>query len=330
MPLTLLGLRRWKAVGGFCISSVTLVLTSALMVGAQGVRNYIQLFLGDAEFVVNHDPAMFHHNWRGMAGRFSAFMHYLGHDTPAWVPLVSLVALSCISLLLLIDAWRYHYKDEKSYFELVFSLTIAISLLISPHTFDHDLSLLVLVAVLVAPHLHRGRVSTIPQFVVIGGHVLFFVVLSFGGPLVSYLVYPQISVAVLALLATVIWHNLRGQMWFSPTDARALPLTKKRNPLRAQTRKTAIWTGTRSNHMHGDGSVEGSTFLRLTDDESSQQNQLQAHEMYKFWVPWALGLVYAWLFNSRRERPSRLREHRTDSAAGAYRASTDRLRMTFD
>lgn len=65
-------------------------------------------------------------------------------------------------------------------------------------------------------------------------------VTSFGGTIGAFLVYPQITVTLIALLMVAIWYGLGGQMWFSRTEARTLPLSKKRNSLKAQTRKTAI------------------------------------------------------------------------------------------
>jgi len=210
LPPFLFAQRRWRALGGFGLGTMVLLVFSLLLTGVHGAQDYVRIFEGGSHYIANYNRALFLHNWSGFVTRSIAFLdHLTGHEFSPQVSSALTVALSFLSVVLLLTAWWKGRDAGDSGFELLFALTLVTTLLISPHILDHDLSLLVLVAFLLIIYARKEGLQSIPLLLTLSGHVLFLLAQSVGGLFGFLLVYPHVTVLLLALTAIAIWYRLQ-------------------------------------------------------------------------------------------------------------------------
>ena len=140
LPLVLLYKRRWGALLGLASGLGILVVASALIVGIPRLDDYISIFRYAAE------------HW-GCAG-----LSWRGLFCPLDMGLHLAATMSVLSLALLIFAWRDSGHKAEA-FDLQYALIIPITLLISPHLFGHDLTLLILPAFLAINHAFPDKIG---------------------------------------------------------------------------------------------------------------------------------------------------------------------------
>jgi len=137
LPLLLLYKRRWRALLGLGSGLGGLAVASVFIVGIPRLDDLISIARFSAEHWGCDDLS-----WRGLFCSMTSSMS---------MSFALAVAMSVLSLALLILAWRDRGHKTES-FDLRLALAIPISLLISPHLFGHDLTLLILPAFIVVNH----------------------------------------------------------------------------------------------------------------------------------------------------------------------------------
>ena len=133
LPLVLLYKRRWRALFGLASGLGTLAVVSVLIVRVPRLDDYISMMQFTTE------------RW-GCDG-----LSWRGLFCPLDIGLHLAVTMSVLSLALLIFAWRNRGGKTEA-LDLQYAMVIPISLLISPHLFSHDLTLLILPAFLAVNH----------------------------------------------------------------------------------------------------------------------------------------------------------------------------------
>lgn len=210
LPPFLFAQRKWRALGSFGLGAMVLLVLSLLLTGVHGAQDYIRLFEKGSQYTTNYNRALFLHNWSGFVARSIVFLGVLTrHNFSPRISLAMTAGLTTLSIALLLTAWWKRRNARDSSLELLFALTITTTLLISPHVHDHDLSLLVLVAFLIISYARKEGLQTIPLLLTLIGHVLFLLPQSVGGSFGTFLVYPHVTVLVLALIAVAIWYRLQ-------------------------------------------------------------------------------------------------------------------------
>jgi hypothetical protein len=138
LPVALLASRRWKMLWSFLAAGVALAVVSLAAVGATGVREWIELLRGPTtNYVVEVMP-----NVWGIGLRFGFAAEIVA----------ALLALVCFAVVL----YRRSFAD-------CFAAAILAGLLLSPHTYYQDLSMLAIVAVL-AVHAAPRYLLVLPWF----------------------------------------------------------------------------------------------------------------------------------------------------------------------
>jgi hypothetical protein len=134
--------RRWRILRGFVLGALCLLLTSIAILGVSGVKRYPLFILEMASWV----------NTRGM---IPGQMHCLRAQFNAWwyetSPALALgvTVLTSVALLgLLIRAWWTDWSVHTPQFDLKFALLVMVSVLVSPHLYFHDLSVLLVPGIL--------------------------------------------------------------------------------------------------------------------------------------------------------------------------------------
>lgn len=159
LPLAILFRRRWRLLGGFCAGASLLGLSSVLLAGLAGVRDYFHLLTRDDLATLSPSPEM-------MVG-LNAIAVNLGLHI-LWFQAILVAAL--ISLVV----WTA--RRSGSDFRWFWTAVLA-SMALSPHTYEYDLSA-VLIPALVAifeagdPKLRIAAailVSPLPYFCTVAG-----------------------------------------------------------------------------------------------------------------------------------------------------------------
>jgi len=133
LPLVLLYKRNWRALLGLASGLGIIAVASVLVVGIPRLDDIIEITRFSSEHWGCDDLS-----WRGLFCPLDMGLHLA-------------VTMSVLSLALLIFAWRDREHKAET-FDLQYALVIPISLLISPHLFSHDLTLLILPAFLAMNH----------------------------------------------------------------------------------------------------------------------------------------------------------------------------------
>jgi hypothetical protein len=143
--LWLLFRRRWTALGGFAAGGAALLLVSCALVGAQGLRSFLDVLLltPGSEGAYGVNPAIMP-NIRGSVPRLA---NLLSAETGLSVALDALAAITLILTgIVLYLVWRGCASAPAAgpvSLGLQLTLVIGAGLLVSPHLNPHDLSLLV-------------------------------------------------------------------------------------------------------------------------------------------------------------------------------------------
>jgi hypothetical protein len=130
--------QRWKALGGFAVGLVGLLMVSVMLVGVKATESYFWMVIEMAQ-------------WRNRYGLHPARMHTLRGQIylliDPYLPELAL-PLTIVTWLgtvyLMIRGWSGSWSVAQPGFQMRFALLILVSLLVSPHLYFHDLSLLIL------------------------------------------------------------------------------------------------------------------------------------------------------------------------------------------
>jgi Glycosyltransferase family 87 len=198
--------RQWKALGGFLMGSLLALLISLSLVGVAGVKGYVQLAIEVAGWVNTKGmtPASMH----CLRGQFNAWWY----DSHPLLAMIVTIGCSFVLLALLIRTWQINWHEG---FDLRFSLLVIVSVLVSPHLYFHDLSLLLVPGLLVYRFAIRNqeaemKIRSLPVFLFITGYLLLWLSL-----IVSNLIPLQPSVWALiawSVLLAGIAHRSRGSL----------------------------------------------------------------------------------------------------------------------
>jgi alpha-1,2-mannosyltransferase len=140
--------RQWKTIVGFSLTAFVLLLVSAAVVGWNGLLAYPEFVLrlnrsaAQAGIDPRHMP-----NLRGLV---AGLLHAAG--VPA---ILLIITLSIALVLLVVRRWRVRPGQK---FELGFSLSLAVTTIVSYHLFIHDLSVLMLPILLLAELVLAGQI----------------------------------------------------------------------------------------------------------------------------------------------------------------------------
>lgn len=132
LPLAILLRRRWRLLGGYAVGGTSLAVFSVLLVGEAGVRGYWELLMRKDLISLSPSPEMM--------VCMNAIAVNLGIDQ-IWFRVMLLAIPIGIALW---STWRT--EDERRWF---WSAVIG-SMLLSPHTFEYDVSSLLIPGLLVA------------------------------------------------------------------------------------------------------------------------------------------------------------------------------------
>lgn len=173
VPLVILAGKRWKALWAFLATGAFLALASLAMVGTQGIKQWLDLLQAPT---TDYAPMLM--------GNLRALGLHLG-----WFTAVAATAAALICFVVILKGKRT--ADQ-------FSAAILIGLLLSPHTYCQDYSLLAIVALVSLHPVARYLVLVPWPYFCPPDHLL-----------------PWIAVALACLvgLAARSWH------WNSPSDS---------------------------------------------------------------------------------------------------------------
>ena len=142
--------RRWRTLLALSVTAVVLLLASLVIVGVDGVMDYaglIRQMLGSDSFHGLHPAPM--PNLRGTVYRFGQLYHTYFGVKPSSVTLKAVTLLLSVPVFVLVlRIWKGPWDATSHRFDLRFSQTVVGTLLLSPHLYSHDLTLLILVGFL--------------------------------------------------------------------------------------------------------------------------------------------------------------------------------------
>jgi hypothetical protein len=154
LPLaSLLGGRRWAELAAAAAWGAGLLIVSGLALGWEAWLGYpAMLRFSNAAYDAYgiHPPLMY--NLKGMLA------WALGPQQASLISLISSAGFG-LALLGLIWLWRDPWRPDSRAFDLRVALTVTLGLLFSPHTYSHDLLLLVVPALLAIGAAPRGRAT---------------------------------------------------------------------------------------------------------------------------------------------------------------------------
>ena len=144
----LLVTRRWQSVAVFGMTGIVLVVISLAMVGFQGAFDLLSILksMGDYSFII------YPRNMPNLRGLSNVAFDALGLDLPAGaVAVIASLALYGLCLYL----WRGELDANDAGFDLLFSLAIVVTVLISYHLYAHDLFPISISLILLFNHVSR-------------------------------------------------------------------------------------------------------------------------------------------------------------------------------
>jgi hypothetical protein len=142
--------RRWRFLAGFLVGAALAVGISVWMTGINGSRQYIQLLsLLSAHPSVGYINLFLMPNVRGFLLTLLAGHGVTLQDFNIFSAVVSV-------LLLMVPFLTFCGKEHSERFELWFGLNLCVALLVSPHLYWHDLTLLLLPTLLAANALLKS------------------------------------------------------------------------------------------------------------------------------------------------------------------------------
>jgi hypothetical protein len=207
--------RRWRFVAGFFAGSAALAEISVSMTGIAGARQYLQLLA----MLAAHPSSGYINPLMMPDARGFLFTVLLGHRIHRQTFEIVVAVVSV--LLLLVPLLTFVRRPQSERFDSWFALNLAIAMLVSPHLYWHDLTLLLLPISLAANSLLKTGIPS--RFTLLVAIVWCTLYLS---PLPIYLASLEIhqSIYFLPLCLFVFW-LVRG-IKLLPTNQLTEPLTE--------------------------------------------------------------------------------------------------------
>jgi hypothetical protein len=151
LPFALISLLRgkWRLMGGFAAAASILAVLSIIAVGTAGVQSYANLLID----IVRHpdNPAYLSMRaWNQMPTVKGFFATPLtGRLSNAYIAVLT-VAVSAVLVLFIARRWRQEDRNPASdSLGVMFAAALAVSLLVAPHMYAYDLTLMLLAILLV-------------------------------------------------------------------------------------------------------------------------------------------------------------------------------------
>ncbi len=144
--------RRWTSLAAFSITGAVLVAVSLVMVGWQGVFDFVSILrsMGDYSFII------YPRNMPNLRGLLNVTFEALNLKMAAGAVAVA-ISLALYGLCLYL--WRQEVDAQDPAFDLMFSLTLVTTVLVSYHLYAHDLFPLTLSLILFFRYVSSGWVS---------------------------------------------------------------------------------------------------------------------------------------------------------------------------
>jgi hypothetical protein len=164
-------LRRWRIVGVLGLGGMVLSLLSWIFVGANGLTSYVRLSksMFDCADVRGVHPTLMP-NLRGMIYRLVEWIGFRtgGEAAAMWTNAVILLCGLTI-LMLAARTWDRRCQLGSTEFDLSFAQIVICSVLLSPHLYGHDLSLLALAGLVAARYFEqKGKIAERDRLVCLG------------------------------------------------------------------------------------------------------------------------------------------------------------------
>jgi hypothetical protein len=147
--------KKWKLLAGSLLTATGLAMVSAAIIGWQGLLEYPN-YIWSLEHHLGRSilPPRDSTNLRGLIEQvFSSW-------ASARVILAIVIALSAVAVFLLVRKWRDVRPDESQRLDLIFSLTLLVTLLVSYHGMLYDFTLLLLPVLVVVNRILIAPPST--------------------------------------------------------------------------------------------------------------------------------------------------------------------------
>lgn len=141
IPLMIIAQRRWKLLAGSVVMSMGLAFSSLLIVGVQGIRDYLALF-NTPFYTIPSSRFMF---------MMQSLPQFLGVILGGRVGQFALAGLVSIPITML--SWRALARDRSP--EALFLISVMGAILGAPQAFHYDLVLLILPALILYPRLSK-------------------------------------------------------------------------------------------------------------------------------------------------------------------------------
>lgn len=153
--LVMLLKNKWRLLTGSLLTAAGLAMISAAIIGWQGLIRYPH-YIWSLEHHVGRSilPPRDSTNLRGLVEQV-----FSNWASPT-VILIVVIAASAGAILLLLRKWHCIHQDESEQLDLIFSLTLLVTLLVSYHGMLYDLTLLVLPVLVVLNRILLGPPST--------------------------------------------------------------------------------------------------------------------------------------------------------------------------
>ncbi len=152
--LVMLLKKKWKLLAGSLLTAAGLAMISAAIIGWQGVIRYPH-YIWSLEHHLGRSilPPRDSANLRGLIEQ--VFSSWASQS----VILIVVIAASAGAILLLLRKWHCIHQDESQQLDLIFSLTLLVTLLVSYHGMLYDFTLLLLPVLVVLNRILLVRPS---------------------------------------------------------------------------------------------------------------------------------------------------------------------------
>ncbi len=171
--------KRWRVLIGFLAGGLTILLSSLLLAGVDGVRASLELARRFAGPLIQTGPAMM--NWRALALNLKAFF-------PGWAAWVIAAAGMLIMAFLTLRSWRQNSPQNKTAFLLLILATLTATFTIAWHS--HFYMWVLLIPILLVLN-HQKQLPTLLLAAWFFGPVGLF--------LLVFFIQPNLAVNILGL-----------------------------------------------------------------------------------------------------------------------------------
>jgi hypothetical protein len=202
--------RRSKLTYGLIIGILILIIISYLLVGANGITNYVYTLNsashGDTQYDVD---LMAQHS-------VQTFLLILFHTRSiATIQIPWLITIICITLPTLF-VWMKKFPTTSPQFSFQWTILIFATLLSSPHTHFHDLSFLIVATIMMLSVIHKLKVK-------LKNKLITLLILGYLISLIGYLfdvqthsqtrsVWIVVNVTYMFIFWLILWRNLRVKL----------------------------------------------------------------------------------------------------------------------